>query len=881
MLKKSKLLTSLVAVLLFCCGLFASCGKNKSIEIYLTNKDYSIEPGKSVVLECDLKEIKAENLEYFIVGDGAGSITNDGKLVANKDAKVGSTIVIKAKSKADKVESNELTFTVVDRKPQNSIVLKTTTGSLAITKDSEISLVPVFDGEDDIAITLREVDYTIIKGAEFAELNGSILKIKEGATPASNSEIVVKGVSKANADLETTITIKYIVPKDYSQISANNVEIFANNASTNYLEIEYLDDELNIIGANNLDFTYSSGDEKVANVLENGKIEVKGHGTTTITIISKANPSVQTTCTVSVVATPKQIEFSEENHLSTQIINTNKITFGMKNIDNTSDKLNLLFKGTNAIEGITASQNFKYTIKKDNTICPDSVAKFDSNQGFEFFEEGSYEITVTSDSRTGKVDISNVQEVSFTFYVQVNNGLNVRKVADLVTYANQDSNTTANILCDLNLTEKENFEGRDLSVSPVTNYYRSLIFVGDRYINGNGYVLSAMNLPIIPGSTAGGETMLKFVAYIDNNYENIHRLVDKKNDPFTVQINDFSIIGQGTVNGTHVKDAGLSVVHSDGKRFNCIYRRGIEINDEKFKDSSNKNKTSDFVQSDSAYVKNMVISNVKVSNFYVGMRICHAVEGKLDGVEIDQCFSNGFESVQNTITLKDMKLGVVGAFGIEITPDDIVGQGTGSPKGTSGKEFNSSQSIKFEGKIDSRNYNNGTTPYMQGLETQLGSSVGAVVNAITSGTVGYIVDQLVSAGKITSGQKEAVQNKLTTFLNSLMFKNIDGNDCLNYYLLAFNSINYPNGNKEVEGNRLFANYPDSELINVVDVLMNYATNVDGSTGESTYTAYKGMKYLLLDLDTGTTTTTTTTNLGQIILVNQAYDPNYSSSTQSA
>ncbi len=875
MLKKSKLLTSLVAVLLFCCGLFASCGKNKSIEIYLTNKDYSIEPGKSVVLECDLKEIKAENLEYFIVGDGAGSITNDGKLVANKDAKVGSTIVIKAKSKADKVESNELTFTVVDRKPQNSIVLKTTTGSLAITKDSEISLVPVFDGEDDIAITLREVDYTIIKGAEFAELNGSILKIKEGATPASNSEIVVKGVSKANADLETTITIKYIVPKDYSQISANNVEIFANNASTNYLEIEYLDDELNIIGANNLDFTYSSGDEKVANVLENGKIEVKGHGTTTITIISKANPSVQTTCTVSVVATPKQIEFSEQNHLSTQIINTNKITFGMKNIDNTSDKLNLLFKGTNAIEGITASQNFKYTIKKDNTICPDSVAKFDSNSGFEFFEEGLYEITITSDSRTGKVDISNVQEVSFTFDVQVNNGLNVRKVADLVTYANQDSNTTANILCDLNLTEKENFEGRDLSVSPVTNYYRSLIFVGDRYINGNGYVLSAINLPIIPGSTAGGETMLKFVAYIDNDYENIHRLVDKKNDPFTVQINDFSIIGQGTVNGTHVKDAGLSVIHSDGKRFNCIYRRGIEINDEKFKDSSNKNKTSDLVQSDSAYVKNMVISNVKVSNFYVGLRICHAVDGLLEGVEIDQCFSNGFESVQNTITLKDMKLGVVGAFGIEITPDDIVGVES-TPRGTSGKDFNLSQSIKFEGTIDSDNYNNGTTPYMQGLETQLGSSVGEAVIAITGGTVNYIVNQLVSAGKITSGQKEAVQNKLTTFLNSLMFKNINGNDCLNYYLLAFNSIGYSNGNKEdKKGNRLFANYPDSELINVIDVLMNYATNVDGSTGESTYTAYKGMKYLLLDLDTGTT------NLGQIILVNQAYDPNYSSSTQGA
>ncbi len=875
MLKKSKLLTSLVAVLLFCCGLFASCGKNKSIEIYLTNKDYSIEPGKSVVLECDLKEIKAENLEYFIVGDGAGSITNDGKLVANKDAKVGSTIVIKAKSKADKVESNELTFTVVDRKPQNSIVLKTATGSLAITKDSEISLVPVFDGEDDIAITLRGVDYTIIKGAEFAELNGGILKIKEGATPASNSEIVVKGVSKANADLETTITIKYIVPKDYSQISANNVEIFANNASTNYLEIEYLDDELNIIGANNLDFTYSSGDEKVANVLENGKIEVKGHGTTTITIISKANPSVQTTCTVSVVATPKQIEFSEENHLSTQIINTNKITFGMKNIDNISDKLNLLFKGTNAVEGITASQNFKYTIKKNNTICSDSVAKFDSNSGFEFFEEGLYEITVTSDSKTGKVDVSTVKEVSFTFDVQVNNGLNVRKVADLVTYSNQDSNTTANILCDLNLTEKENFEGRDLSVSPETNNYHGLTFVGDRYINGNGYVLSAMKLPIISGSTSGGDSMLKFVAYIDNDYENIHRLVEKKDDPFTVQINDFSIIGQGTVNGTHVNYLNTSVVHQENNKFKCIYNRGIEINDEKFKDSSNKNLTSNYVQSDKAYVKNMVISNVKVSNFYVGLRICHAVEGKLNKVEIDQCFSNGFESVQNTITLKDMKLGVVGAFGIEITPDDIVGEKS-TPRGTSGEGFDLSQSIKFEGTIDSDNYNNGTTPYMQGLGDMINSltsgqasSLQDVVNAITGGTV----------GKISSTFSEDVQDKvkeaLTTLLKSLMFKNIDGDDCLNYYLLVFNNIGYSNGNKEVNGKRLFANYPDSELINVIDVLSNYAGNFDGTTGKSTYTAYKGMKYLLLDLDTGTT------NFGQIILVNQAYDPNYSSSTQGA
>ena len=106
--------------------------------------------------------------------------------------------------------------------------------------------------------------------------------------------------------------------------------------------------------------------------------------------------------------------------------------------------------------------------------------------------------------------------------------------------------------------------------------------------------------------------------------------------------------------------------------------------------------------------------------------------------------------------------------------------------------------------------------------------------------------------------------------NCLSKSHAEGGD-INYFQLIFVDTSevktWDKANKiyDQTGNRKFVNYPvSSNMINMQDLMIIFAQKYvqDGSSWQG----YKQYQYIILDL----------LSMGQAILVNQAYDPNFTS-----
>lgn len=187
---------------------------------------------------------------------------------------------------------------------------------------------------------------------------------------------------------------------------------------------------------------------------------------------------------------------------------------------------------------------------------------------------------------------------------------------------------------------------------------------------------------------------------------------------------------------------------------------------------------------------------------------------------------------------------------------------TKKPAGTAGIGYNETPSLKLTGYIHSDNYNSGaSTLYMQGLQGQLGMTVPQLMDGIISATINAMVTNIEDASV-----KENMQNKMLQVLTQCLKKQVVENektvDYMNFYLLIFINkaafTQYDGGNTEGK----FANYTsngDDNMINVNQILTNLMQNEN-------YDGYKNYQYIQMDLPTGTAMG----NIGQVVVVNQAY-----------
>ena len=813
------------------CGfafLSGGCGKKKTIEIYQPENIYEIVPGGELQFNVKLENLNEEDVEYAVEA-GDATISETGLLTVDTEAEVSSIISVFAK--AGDVKSNVVNINVVDLKPQ-AITLTGDNNKMAIggSVNFDVNYTPAY-------ATIKAYSLAIVGGTgqEYVQLNNKVLTIKSDVNEDDiiGKTVEVKATLTADTSITSTYTVTIVEAGSVDSIVASTINYNVAKDANKYMQVSAYNGAGYRLDTDLTDFTFSSSNENIAYVDNNGKISPKGHGKAVITVTA-ANGKT-TTCDVFVMVPPTSMEF---NNLSALIVDKKEMSYSK--VD--ALKLNVEFEVGSQYKSCATDVNYDFYLLNDElevVATGDDVATVSDN-GIIFKTTGKVKVVVSSNSSLNNNKTSN-WEKELELIVNVNEGINIDTVQEFKAYAEQTENIVANVNADLYLTATDNFGAN-------TNNYSTLHLYGDRVINGNGYVLSNSRLPLIKTNDDGNEggDMLRF---------------DPINltTPYSLEIYDFSVIGcgsaQGLYNGELAEHASDLVVNTSNGNYIRTYRRGLRIHGGDYEN----NETN-------AYVKKLILSNVEVTGFDAGIRIEHAVDALLTEVRISNCFGNGIESSQNIMTLNNITIGQVGAFAIELTPDDMADKDTTAPHGTAGKNYDQTNQITLTGTIDCNNYNNGaSTPYMQAFQYG-GYTLVDIVDLIGQGIIGAITDN------------STLQSQLTTLYNTCAKADKDNNgarESLNLYLLIFvnttegDFLQYATkGNTEGAFAKYYFDSSLGDMINMQDILVNYATAwADGQT----YDGYKQFKYICLDLNTGNLAG----NIGQVILVNEAYDPNYS------
>ncbi len=836
MKKNLKFLSGVLMTFLLAVGVFAGCGNKVSIEIMSNDNIYEVKPGDSVTFDANVKNAKKEDVVFSVVS-GAGVF--EGKVLkVNTDAEVGS--VIKVVGSVGGGTSKEVSLAVVDLVP-SSIKINFADGrqqaKIAKTENSKITLGVSYNPS---YATVKDYTFEITEGIEIVSRNGNEFALTDKANVGDKFK--VKATLNGHTDISDEIEIEVVDALKIEKAIANNINYFVKTMGEQYIEVKAYNGADGLVPTTNTDFEYTSKNTDVATVNSQGKITAVGHGVAEIEIRKAGESEVITTCKVYVMITPESLNLEK---VSTLIHDKSEMSYGK------SEKLNLNIKATNSSYA-TCATKLKYEfnlldINNQITKSGDEVAVL-TEQGIEFKQNGKVEVVVTSDSSLNRYRTKD--EKSISLIVNVNDGVNIRKASELKTAAESGRHTVYNILSDICLTENDNFNiGSDYNTAGV----QGCVFYGETIINGNGYKVDSSTLP---QSVADGNAhLLDFRAKREGS--------GNADVIYSVKLYDLEVRGGGNVGviadqKIYYNNDKKDLMELDDKNyFKHTYHRGIVVN---YGSDYNRIATEG-----KKICKDLVMSNVSVSGFSVGMRISHAVDALITDCKVEQCFNNGIESDQNMITFHNITLGQVGAFGVEITPDDMANKENDNIRGTAGLNYDQTATVNYTGYINSTNYNNGaSTMYMYGIGQSLKgagySSIGDVIAAIVGGTAQAITSDSTAQAKL----KDVAYNCLSR-------SHKEGGD-INYFQLIFVDTSEVKTWKKANqiydqtGNRKFVNYPvSSNMINMQDLLVTYATKY--STDGSDWQGYKQYQYIILDL----------MSMGQAILVNQAYDPNYTPS----
>ncbi len=794
--------------------------------IKLSADSKTIKKGQTVNLVVDFlpTNAKEEDVSYEVVKGDSFAEVKDGKLTIKEDAKqediLGEVITIKATTNTTSL-SDELEIEVVAASVEE-IVLTSDSETLVFgsTLKFNVSYVPEFAGVN--------ADYvlSVVEGNEFVEIIDNELCFKEDVKEEEiNGKVVIvkvtlEGNENVFDELEVTLT-----EREKINIIASDKTIIAGENASELIIPEAYDKDFNLLDLSVNDFTYESTNEDVVKVgLNDGKLTPVGHGHAQITI-SYENSS--TTCDVYVIVVPEAIELSG---LNTHILKTRKYYYSM----NETLEFAIEFTNNPVYKNTCNELVYKFELLDENNEVvetSDPIATVSEN-AITFNVEGNIRVTITTNSSLNDKNTEKYEK-STSIVVSVNDGVNIRTHEDLIKYSNDIYNgKAANFVNDIILTETANFGIDD------AKRYEGLNLFGDRFLYGNGYQVNLLDLPLSDSQTRAN-SLFNFGIH---GRENTH----------TVEIYDLELVGNYDLNRQYI---GNNETDKGKDAYNGSFHRGITIS---------ANYAEQY-----GVCKDLIISNVKVSNFNVGLRISHAVDAYVSDISISQCTTNGIELNQNIITLNNIYVGQVGAFAIEMVPDDIVKEADGTLHGTAGLKFNETPDTKLTGSVSSVNFNNGkSTAYMASLK--LGEyTIPQILMMIVAGKIEYV-------SKIAASQTglsvEECQMYFANLAYQCLFKDADaGQGLMNFFLLVFvdptsdKFMGYNKGNKE----DLFGTYSSDEVdgnVITIDKILTDALNTLLSGGS--YDAYKNYKYVLLDLDL---TSSLGFNLGEVLVVNEAYN----------
>ncbi len=655
--------------------------------------------GKTVIFSSKITPTDAtEKITYKVTVGGDHAHFEGNILFIDDDAPEGATVKVVAVCECEEITSNEVTITVkpaVEKVDITEIIISATTNQ--VLKNSNYVLTKIVKPEN----TTETATWHATAGAEYVTFNGDTMQV--GNAPTGT---VIKIVSACGDVISNELTFTVAASRDEILASTYDIDIEQTSFVTdkNGMALPVLSVEVvNMLGetvtGKTVSFNLLGDGSQFVKLNKNGlacSFEAVGHGSATVEV-SIDGTDVKKIVTVNAIVPPTSIALPEIFAERLDI----KYAFSM--VDPTTNAAEKLpFAGSPKGTGIFCKDlTYSFTHKDGST--GDEVAVYE-NGHIVFKKEG--EVTVTVSSASGsRIEAS----TSYTF--NVNKGYNVSTFAELnglVRYADVYDGTTP-----VNFVVLEKPVGYDPNYNygyalvppsallPLEQQTLQEIFSGAKnriqvvnnsgYINGNNHPIDGSQMRIFSESelrkyledTGKGVTEDNINTYLtlhalfsfepwdssgfvdfDKDYTiKLYNLIVKGNAPFEYDPTDYNDLKDST-----------SLTADDA--FIGAYRVGISIGGPALQYNVHYSIDS---------------QGLTASGFNQCIAISNVAEGHIKDLYAYNCYSTGIIAKHSIVTLENIKLGLCGATGIELSPDDHKQSG-----------FNNDQlqAITFKGTIN-------------------------------------------------------------------------------------------------------------------------------------------------------------------------------------
>ena len=708
----------------------------EKIEISLAGS-VNVDPDASRTINAEFTPSNAslKNITWVIDNGREYATISGGIITVNENAPIGATVTFHGE--IGDVKSNELTIIVGT--PIESITISA--ASDKVVKGNSVALsATVAPAKANASL----IGWVITAGEEYATITGSTLTIKEGSP---TGEIVkIKAVYNSEFVNVESNELEFTIMPTQEEINASKLFI---DAETNFLTIdkkgattpslsaEILNGNYDVVTNLGLEFTVIEGEELLA-LNPNGyscSFTALGHGEATVQIRIEGT-DITENVRVQVIVPPESIVLPE-------------VFVDRPGFEYNFSKVNPL---NNAVEALPfmptvrgaalACQDLKYSFTHESGKTGDEVAIYDGSSII-FKKTGKVTVTITSDSGSRLEAIA-----AYTF--NINEGYNVYSFEHFSFIVESDF-YTGSLPINLVVLEKPvaQYEtsyvyGYDLvpelaledpSLQTVQRMVRAYTTYNGRnvnariqavnkglWVNGNKHKIDVSQLRIFTYkeyntyATVYMESIGQPHIPIDNYMPNLSSLLSAEtwfeggvNDPAHLAIKDKKVSYQVKLYDLELRgSAGFNynpATYNEGTAFGAFvgtYGEGLSI--------------GNFEYDTHYYID---ANNLTASGFRTCLKFTNIVgNGKIKNLHVYDCYGTGVNTRSSIVTLENIKIGLCGATGMELGPEDANQAGLGN---------NELSTVTIQGTVDaSTNLNNGESHYFNNYDV-MGTPVKTII----------------------------------------------------------------------------------------------------------------------------------------------------------
>ena len=670
----------------------------------------NVSRGENITLNAVLKSAEAgetpvEDAEYIIV-EGADYATISGNvLTVGNNAPDAAIIQVKARDGA--TESNVVTFIVRVNLAATSIVIEAI-GSSSVVRGGTKGLIATV--EPSAAASL--VEWVITEGSNYATIKGTTLVVAPEAEVGAT--IKVKAYAGAVESNELVFTVSATqqeedAAKYFISLNTNNIRLDKNGTSSPVLVAEVYNFNFEKVDGVDVEFTVIEGDEYLG-VSKSGStcsFAALGHGAAQVEV-RVTGTNVTANAMVDVIVPPEAVVLPE--------VFTERPRFEYS------------FSLVDPITENAESLPFVPTVKGSELACTDLVFNFVHESGAIDDEVAVYENGAITFKKTGKVNVlvssasGSRLEATASYTFNINNGYNVSTFDELQYVVESDfyiGQLPINVVVlekpqgqtdyeygyDLvpyvallphsEQTLRAAWHGYDAELEMKSDVRIQAVNKGV-WINGNNHKIDASQLRIF--------TYEEYLDYADRYNSSIN--LDAPNHSSLFSAETWYSKGPSDPN---FKKAAYSVKLYD---LEVVGNVPIDYDPATYNPGNTGVVTGGFtdgisigrVDYDTHYY--IDVDNVTASAFLNGVKFSNVVgNGKASNIYVYNCYSTGIMARSSIVTLENLKLGICGATGIELGPEDSAKAGINSDEKCK---------ITITGTVDvSANLNDGNTNYFQ------------------------------------------------------------------------------------------------------------------------------------------------------------------------